>query len=125
MRKFAYRKNGDNIALFERIVSEDTTDGINYTEEWNTPDTDLTFGLLVEYSGTITSPTSETSDVDVSRMIALAIIDYVKYRMLEESGNEKRAMYYYGKFLNKIAREYTNKSGGIGMIMPRGAGVLR
>lgn len=125
MRKFAYYKAGDQLAIVENQISTETGTDVEYTNEWNSPESDLNSGILLEYAATVTAPTAESSDIDVSRVLALAIVDYVKAKFMEDAGNVREYIRLMSNFRKKISIEYRNKLGGRTILIPKGIGVLK
>ncbi len=98
------------------------TSGIQY------PDETIANGIRIEYTALVkpfvqqdpestdsaslnevTSPT-ETSHVNLNRMLSLAIVDYLRAMFAERDGDIERKEYYMKMFYKKIADNESNKN---------------
>ena len=122
---YVYCVDGEYLAILQKGgVTSYSPEPV--TEEiYLTPENDDTAGIMMEYVSNKSYPSDETSTLDVSRPLALAIADYVRHRFHEDAGNEKFSEKYYRKFRERISKEDRNKSGDPFVVIPRGAGVLR
>jgi hypothetical protein len=80
---------------------------------------------MIEYVYSATEPTTESDSIDVSKNLALALVEYVKYKVAEDEGNERKADRYYSKFLVKMSEEADRRAGMPRKVIPAGTGVLR
>ena len=92
---------------------------------WLTPENSQTDGILIDYVYSGTQPTAESDTIDVDAPLALALVDYVRFRMAEDEGKEKIAHRFYGKFLARVGVEADNRLGLPRKIIPTGTAVLR
>ena len=92
-----------------------------------TPTVSVSNAILLRYTCTVGQPTNEASILDVNANLALAIVDYVKFRLAqdEEKSNERKIKYWYGEFKRRIWESQGNKVAGIRKAIPSGAGVLK
>jgi len=100
-------------------------DSISMVDMFVTPENDQDAAIMLEYVYSPTNPTAETDTISVNNLLSLAIVDYVKFRMAEDAGNEKLARSFYGKFLSRVSRETDNRTGMPRKAIPTGAGVLK
>lgn len=123
---YAWYLSGRKLAILQRGASTTySADSINTYNMYLTPTVDDTDAIAIEYVYTITEPTAESDTIDVSKMLSLALVDYVRFRIYEDEGKEKLADKYYGKFLAKVSVEADNRTGMPRKIIPTGTAVLR
>ena len=114
-KEYCYYIAGENIAILEY----DTENGW-----WDTPSTAVTNGFMLEYTKTITDPSTYSSSISINRELANAIVNYVKFRIREDS-DPRAAQYYYSKFLQGVRKDANRKIAGVRQVMPRGTGMLK
>jgi len=133
-RTYAFHHAGKKLRLYHIVrssgrvvdaqgrVSGGVLDSIQY------PDENITNGLRIEYTAIekpfvqqdpestadsslteVTSPT-ESSHVNLNRMLSLAIVDYVKASLAERQGDLQLKEYYMREFHSKIADNESNKN---------------
>lgn len=131
-KNYVYTHHGKTLRLwrFRRTPARDVdTEGRTSTSGWHTfiyPDESITNGLRIEYTAIdkpfvsedpdttsslteATSPT-ESSHVNLNRMLTLAVIDYVKAEMSERNGDVGAKQYFMREFFNKLADNESNKN---------------
>jgi len=131
-RNFVYRLHGKTLRLwrYRRTPAKDTdTEGRISTSGWHSivyPDETITNGLRIEYTAInkpfvqedpdsnsslteVTNPT-ESSHVNLNRMLSLAVVDYVKAYLAEREGNLQAKEYFMREFFNKLADNESNKN---------------
>ena len=124
--EYRYYIDGRKLALLQRALNTTFSDtGIITADFFVTPTADATDAVMLEYSYAPSTPTTEAETIDVSPMLALALIDYVKHRAYEDKGDEKKANEYYGKFLRRVAENETRKKGAPQRAIPGGVTALR
>ena len=124
--EYVFYISGRRIAILSRGSSTTYDPLITTTnDQWITPTVADTDAILLDYSYKPTTPTSEEQTLDCSEYLALALVDYVRYKIYEEQGDENRAKLYYNKFLVKISRNENMKLGGPRVSMPSGVCVLK
>jgi len=124
--EYWYYISGRKIAILSRGSSTTYDPNVTTTnDQLVTPTVADTDAIMLDYSYKPTTPTAESDTIDVSEYLALALVDYVKYKMFEEQGDENRAKLYYNKFLVKISRNENMKLGGPRVSMPSGVCVLK
>lgn len=121
MAKYCYYPEGSKIQLLE----------LNSEGIWESPGTTVSSGMIIEYQQSLPSPSAESSTLqdndgtELSRTICMAIIDYVKFRKVQDV-DSKLAEYYRTEFYKKVSREKNRTSGAGGRApIPRGTAVLR
>jgi hypothetical protein len=77
---------------------------------YRTPFTSDSSAILVRYTVPVTVPTAETTDLGVSREIAMGLVHYVKYKLLEDK-DANMARWHYNKFLYYVERHNKNYKG--------------
>ena len=109
---YAYYIDGKYIAILQKTVSSIYNPYLRINENlYLTPENSDSSGIMIEYSVTSTAPTDDQSTLDVDAQTALALVDYVKYRLYEERENEQMAQRFYNKFLSRISRANRDKQG--------------
>ena len=131
-KNFVYRLHGKTLRLwrFRRTPAKGiNTEGRVSTSGWHSlvyPDETITDGLRIEYTAInkpfvqedpdsnvtlteVTSPT-ETTHVNLNRMLSLAVVDYVKAQLAEREGNIQAKEYFMREFFNKLADNESNKN---------------
>jgi len=133
-RTYAYIQNGKKLRLYKirrssgRIVdNEGRVNGADF-DSIIYPDEAITNGLRVEYTAivdpfvdkdpettavsgltAIASPT-ESSHINLNRMLSLAVVDYVRAMMAERMGDLERKEYYLKEFHKKVADNESNRN---------------
>ena len=137
-RTWMYQVVGKNIHLYQYVktANTDTIDGYKirlpndyYGNQLIYPDESITNGLMYEgtafieafigadpneLSGndnpTLTSETAtETSHVNLSRMLSLAVVDYIKAMLADLGGEIEKKEYYMREFWKKAGDNESNK----------------
>lgn len=138
-RTWVYRISGRNIHLWQYIdgATTDTLGGYRiklpneyYGNQLIYPDEDITNGLRFEGTAfvepfitvdpneldgsdnpTLTNVASpdETSHVNLSRMLSLAVVDYLKAMLSEQQGDLEVKEYYMKQFWKKVGDNESNK----------------
>jgi hypothetical protein len=123
--EYAYYLEGDYIAILQK-GTDSVSDPYYLTEEqWLTPSTADSDGVMIRYTKSPTVPTTETSDLGISRRLSLAVVEYVRARMAEKQGNELLAQRYMNKFKIMVRQHTNNKVADSRNVIPTGAAVLR
>ena len=134
-----YQVVGKNIHLYQYVqtANTDTIDGYKirlpndyYGNQLIYPDETITNGLMYEGTGfiepfvsvdpneldgndnpTLTSQTSpdEADHVNLSRMLSLAVVDYVKAMLADLGGDIEKKEYYMREFWKKVGDDQSNK----------------
>ena len=133
-RTYAYIQSGKKLRLYKIIrsagriidnqgrVTGGSLDDIIY------PDEAITDGLRVEYTAvvdpfvaedpettaigslnTVSSPT-ESTHINLNRMLSLAVVDYVRAMMAERMGDLEKKEYYLREFHKKVADNESNRN---------------
>jgi len=114
--QYKYYIDGQDLIILEK----DSDTGV-----YITPATNYTNGILLRYTVANTPPTSISDELGLSRRLEMAIVDYVKYRLYENAGDDRRAQFYYRKFLSALSREVKNRRGHFRKIIPNYTGVIK
>ena len=152
-RTWLYRLSGRNIHLWQYLdgAATDTLAGYRimlpneyYGNQLIYPDESITNGLRFEgtafieafigadpneLSGndnpTLTSETAtETSHVNLSRMLSLAVVDYIKAMLADLGGEIEKKEYYMREFWKKVGDDQSNKR-RVSISFPVGAFAVR
>ena len=113
---YAWHIDGRKIAILKKYLT--STDGVTVDNTWRTPDVAESQAIMFEYTVKISAPTTETSEIDVNDYLALAIVDYVKYRLAEDEGDYLKARIHYKQFKIKMNEDEDNKRGGPVVVAP-------
>jgi hypothetical protein len=138
-RTWIYHVVGKNIHLYQYVqtANTDTIDGYKirlpndyYGNQLIYPDESITNGLMYEgtafieafvsndpneLSGndnpTLTNQTSpdEADHVNLSRMLSLAVVDYIKAMLADLGGEIEKKEYYMREFWKKVGDDQSNK----------------
>jgi len=103
MKNWGYYNRGRNLAL----VVQDTT-----TKEYISPNESIEDGLMLEYTKAPTDPIDEESVLDLADQLAMAIVEFVKGKMAEESGDFEKRLFYMNEFKRIVSRYQNNKVAG-------------
>ena len=134
-----YQVVGKNIHLYQYVqtANTDTIDGYKirlpndyYGNQLIYPDESITNGLMYEGTAfiepfvsndpneldgndnpTLTNQTSpdEADHVNLSRMLSLAVVDYIKAMLADLGGDIEKKEYYMREFWKKIGDDQSNK----------------
>ena len=149
-----YQVVGKNIHLYQYVqtANTDTIDGYKirlpndyYGNQLIYPDESITNGLMYEGTAfieafvsndpnelngndnpTLTNQTSpdEADHVNLSRMLSLAVVDYVKAMLADLGGEIEKKEYYMREFWKKVGDDQSNKR-KISISFPIGAFAVR
>jgi len=138
-RTWIYHVVGKNIHLYQYVqtANTDTIDGYKirlpndyYGNQLIYPDESITNGLMYEGTAfieafvsvdpneldgndnpTLTNQTSpdEADHVNLSRMLSLAVVDYVKAMLADLGGEIEKKEYYMREFWKKVGDDQSNK----------------
>ena len=126
---YRYRSSAKSL-----VDTEGRVDGAGW-DPWIYPDETIEDGLRIEYTSLVkpfidkdpettaesldggsdsgyvedTSP-SETSHVNLNRLLSLAVVEYVKANMAERGGDLKAKEYFMRQFFNKLSDNSSNKN---------------
>ena len=135
---WVYQVVGKNIHLYQYVqtANTDTLAGYRirlpndyYGNQLIYPDESITNGLMYEGTAfieafigadpneldgndnpTLTSETAtETSHVNLSRMLSLAVVDYIKAMLADLGGEIEKKEYYMREFWKKVGDDQSNK----------------
>jgi len=131
-RTYAYIYSGKKIRLYKivrsagRIIDNQGRVSGGLLDDIIYPDENITNGLRIEFTKIIepfvvedpeatssltedTSP-SESSHLNLNRVLSLAVVCYVKAQLAERTGNMQLKEYYMREFYKKIADNESNKN---------------
>lgn len=131
-RTFAYIYSGKKIRLYKivrsagRIIDNQGRVTGGLLDDIIYPDENITNGLRIEFTKIVepfvvedpettssltedTSP-SESSHLNLNRVLSLAVVCYVKAQLAERMGNMQLKEYYMREFYKKVADNESNKN---------------
>ena len=153
-RTWMYQVVGKNIHLYQYVktANTDTIDGYKirlpndyYGNQLIYPNESITNGLMYEGTAfiepfvsndpneldgndnpTLTNQTSpdEADHVNLSRMLSLAVVDYIKAMLADLGGEIEKKEYYMREFWKKVGDDQSNKR-KISISFPIGAFAVR
>ena len=133
-RTYAYIQHGKQLRLYKivrsagRIIDNQGRVTGGNLDDIIYPDEAITDGLRVEYTAvvdpfvaedpettaignlnTVSSPT-ESTHINLNRMLSLAVVDYVRAMMAERMGDLEKKEYYLREFHKKVADNESNRN---------------
>ena len=119
---FAWFNDDDRLAIVVRQESTDSSKGTVGGEYDTYLDSTVTDGIKMTIHSRYESVISLTDDLQVTsgldEAIHPSILDYVKARVLEDSGRAQDATYFRGKYEQAVAKKTSRKSGVRLIIVP-------
>ena len=122
LRLYRLRKTSRNVVDSQGRVNPSGGDELIY------PDETISDGLRVEYTALVkpfvdenpdtvadasltenTSPT-ESTHINLNRMLSLAVVEYVKAQFAERKGDIQAKEYFMNQFYNKLADNESNQN---------------
>lgn len=113
---------------YKYYITGDTINILEYDDEtynYLTPTADEDKAILIRYTQSVGSVSSETDDLGVNRNLAQAVIFYVKYRLFDKVGDIRRSEHYYNKFLQYVRKSENTKKSSFSVAVPTSEGVLK
>lgn len=111
--QIAYYFDDDRIALIQKNGTTGEWDSVNETI-LNNADEKLDHRLRLHYHARYTKVSTLEQDINtdigLKYGLHLALIDYIRARLSEDSNEEEKAMYYYAKFNERIKKYPYRKS---------------
>jgi len=119
---FAWYNDDDRLAIVCKVLSNDTTETV--IDKYDTYSGDSVAGGLRIHTHSkygkveeVTDDLKASSGLDTS--LHASIIDYIKSRLLEDTGDLQRAAYYRNKYERTIKQYPHRKSGVRALSVPR------
>ena len=123
---FAWYNDDQRVGIVVKVSSSSATDGLTSGEYDTYTDSSVTKGLRLHFHSKYEDITSSSATgTDLSALVGLdsglhpALLNYVRYRIFEQQGNEQKAQYYYNQFTASIKKYPSRKSGVRAMTVPR------
>ena len=113
---------------YKYYITGDTINILEYDDEtynYLTPTSDESDAILVRYTQSVGSVSSEIDDLGVNRNLAQAVVFYVKYRLFDKVGDIRRSELYYNKFLQHVRKSENTKKSSFSVAIPTSSGALR
>lgn len=102
--------NGNTISILQRRVDETyRLYKFDIDALYVTPTVNDTDAIYVRYTKENDIPNSETDDLGISHNLSLAVVHYIKYRLLEDR-DPRLSSYNYRMFLKLLQRERNNRT---------------
>ena len=114
--RYGYYVEGGNIGILEENIN---------TGKWDSPTASITNGILIRFTKIPTPPASESASLPVDEGLALALVDYVKAKIFEQSGDYEKRMFHMREFKKQVMQHQKNRNGGPKIIIPTGVGAIR
>ena len=119
---FAWFNDDDRLAIVVRQESTDSSKGTVGGEYDTYLDSTVTDGIKMTIHSRYESVSSLTDDLQVTcgldEAIHPSVLDYVKSRVLEDSGRAQDATYFRGKYEKAVSKKASRKSGVRLLIVP-------
>jgi hypothetical protein len=117
--QYAYYIDGRKIGILRKNITTIDADNRDIISEyWATPDSDDANAIMFEYALKVSAPTSETDTIDIGEYLGMALVEYIKYRIAEDSGDIAKANYHYKKYTIKLHEEEDNRRGSPIIVRP-------
>ena len=108
---YRWYQEGRNIAILQRQQESIYDPYYSVREDiYKTPQTADSSAILLRYTVSVTAPALETTDMGVSREIAMGVVHYVKAKLIEDK-DPKMYQWHYNKFLYYVTRHNQNMKG--------------
>ena len=112
---FAWYNDDNRLAVVYRVLSSDSESKVE--DAFDTyVNADVTNGIRIHYHSkytAVSTPSDDlTSGAGVDSGLHPAIVDYVKARLLEDSGDVQRASYFRQKY-EKSVKQYPHRKTGV------------
>lgn len=125
VREYAYFIKGSKLSIVERDTtfdndptSKDYGPDVNKSE-WKSPRASISDGIELEYAYSPKDEiVDESSTIPLPSYLAKALVDYIKYKMLEDTGQFETALFFKLEFQKKIERYENSKVAGPRKIIP-------
>ena len=112
---FAWFNDDDRLAIVVRQQSSDSSKGTKSGEYDTYLDSTATNGIRMTLHSKYEDVSAITDDLEdncgLDSMMHSAILDYVKSRVLEDTGQVEESKYFRTKYENGVAKKPTCKSG--------------
>ena len=119
---FAWYNDDDRLAVVVRQESTDSSKGTSSGEYDTYLDTSVTDGIKMTVHSRYEAVTTLSDDLQVSSGLDESmhphVLDFVKSRILEDSGNAQDATYFRPKYERVVLKKETRKSGIRLIIVP-------
>lgn len=120
---YRWYSEGRYIAILQGAI--DTIYDFLEDDLFLTPTSADTDAILLRHTVSVTAPSDETTDLGISRELAMAIVHYVKSKLVEDT-DKRMNQWHYNKFLGFIQRHNMNhKTPDSSRAMPHGIYVLK
>jgi len=119
---FAWFNDDDRLAVVVRQESSDSSKGVVSGEYDTYLDSTVTNGIRMTVHSKYEAVSALTDDLEdncgLDSMMHSSILDYVKSRVLEDTGQVEASQYFRTKYENGVAKKPTRKSGSRIIVVP-------
>ena len=119
---FAWFNDDDRLAIVVRQQSSDSSKGTKSGEYDTYLDSTVTNGIRMTLHSKYEDVSAVTDDLEdncgLDSMMHSSILDYVKSRVLEDTGQVEASQYFRTKYENGVAKKPTRKSGVRLIVVP-------
>ena len=119
---FAWFNDDDRLAVVVRQESSDSSKGVVSGEYDTYLDSTVTNGIRMTLHSKYEDVSAVTDDLEdncgLDSMMHSSILDYVKSRILEDTGQVEESKYFRTKYENGVAKKPTRKSGVRVIVVP-------
>jgi hypothetical protein len=119
---FAWFNDDDRLAVVVRQESSDSSKGVVSGEYDTYLDSTVTNGIRMTVHSKYETVSALTDDLEdncgLDSMMHSSILDYVKSRVLEDTGQVEASQYFRTKYENGVAKKPTRKSGVRLIVVP-------
>lgn len=122
MNDYRYFIDGRKLAILQKKISSES---VEREEIFLRPSEDDSSAIYIRYTVNVSAPADENTELSVSRELSEAIVNYVKSKLLDDAGEEKKALYYMNKFYTMVSRHRTNIKGPGSFITVGYTGAIR
>ena len=124
--EYRWYPEGRNFAFLQRKRDNIYNPYVHLRDDiFVTPTVADTGAIIVRYTVAVSAPADVTSDLGVSEDIAMGVVHYVKYKLLEDGGDTRKRDWHYRRFLYYINKHNKNLKGEPTKTIPDGVEVVK
>ena len=119
---FAWYNDDDRLAIVARPINTDDAKGVTAGEYDTFTDSTVTDGIKMTIHSKYETATALTDDLQttcgLNESMHVHVLEYVKSRILEDTGNAEQAQYFKNKYEAGVMKTPTRKSGVRILLVP-------
>ena len=119
---YRYFVDGRQLAILQKKISSES---LTREEIFIRPTYADSSAVYIRYTVSVSAPSDENTEISASRELSEAIVYYVKSKLLEDAGEEKKALFYMNKFYTMVSRHRSNIKGPGSQVMVAYSGAIR